>query len=440
MKPQREITDNKMALSIITAGFGQNMVLTLVSTFLLVYLIEYAKISSTGIAVVTVIMTVIKVFEALNDPIMGTIVDKTHTKRGKFRPFILFSALPVALCTVLIFSLPNTSETLKIVFFTTFYFLWGLSYTACDVPFWGLIGSSFTDKNKRATVVSSVRGAGSVSLGLVTLGAPWLAKLLSQGSETTAQGWSFAAICISVVGMGMFLLAYFNTKEKSHDKSDDVSLKELFKTFISNKPLFLVLISSLIGFGRNIVQVGGAVFAVIAYADEAYFTFIGAAIIAGMVVASFITPLFLKTIGDKALMIYSSLIASVVYVAMYFLGFQNIVSMMICIFITGVTLGIFIVTQTTMVADSVDNMEKVHGIRNDGISFSSLTFVSQMMSTVALLVFGLFLSWIRYEEGVAVTSTMQNSIFFSITIVPAISCLLSIIPILFYKLDSTEQA
>ena len=86
---------------------------------------------------------------------------------------------------------------------------WDAAYTACDVPYWGLIGAAF-DGDERTRVISYVRAFGSIALGLATLGGPWIAKLLSFSAETTALGWSRAAILISVVGMSMFLLAFFN--------------------------------------------------------------------------------------------------------------------------------------------------------------------------------------------------------------------------------------
>lgn len=424
--------------SIIIAGFGQNMVLTFVTTFILLYLSEYAKISSAGLAAVAVILSAAKVFDAINDPIMGVLVDKTRSRWGKLRPFILFSALPVAFFSAILFCLPNGSETGKLIFFAVMLLFWDAAYTACDVPYWGLIGAAF-DGDERTRVISYVRAFGAIALGLATLGGPWIAKFLSFSAETTAAGWSRAAILISVIGMTMFLLAFFNTRERHLPPAEGVSLKTLFTTFFKNKPLYLVLLGSILGFGRDVIQAGGAVFALIAYDNEGYFTLIGAAIIVGMVVASFLSPLLLKKIPAKRLMIYSTLFASVVYVVMYLLGFQNLYVMMGMIFLTGVTLGIFSVVQTTMIADAVDSVERLTGVRNDGLSFSSLTFVSKLMGSLAVLVFGLMLAFTGYESGITVTPQMQNTVFLSITIIPAISCIISIIPFLLYKLPQEQN-
>jgi len=141
----REISPRLQRVSVVTAGFGQNMVLTFVSTFLLMYLTQYAGIGKSGLVAVTAIMAAGKVFDALNDPLMGTVVDRTRTRWGKLRPYILFSALPVAFFSAVLFCIPNAAETLKLWFFGVCYFLWDIAYTMCDVPFWGLIGAAFTE-------------------------------------------------------------------------------------------------------------------------------------------------------------------------------------------------------------------------------------------------------------------------------------------------------
>jgi GPH family glycoside/pentoside/hexuronide:cation symporter len=200
----------------------------------------------------------------------------------------------------------------------------------------------------------------------------------------------------------------------------------------------MVLIGSILGFGRNIVQVGGALFVVIAYKNSSLFPLVGGAIIAGIVLAAFLTPLLLRRTSSRALAIASSLVGTVLYLLMYFVDFQNLLATVIFIFLTGLTLGIFLVVQATMIADAVDDVEKRTGVRNDGISFATLTFVSKLMAAAAVGVFGLFVGLAGYHAGVHVTFAMQQTVWLSLTIVPAISCLLSAIPFWFYRLKSTS--
>ncbi|MBN9139262.1 MAG: MFS transporter [Micrococcales bacterium] len=427
------------AVAIVVAGFGQNVVLTTVTTFVLAYLIQYAGISSAGIAVVTAIITVAKIVDAFTDPVMGVIIDLTRTRWGKLRPYILFSAAPVAALTTLIFAVPDVDEPLQLVYFGIVYLLWGFAYTVCDVPFWGLIGSAFPDPARRTRVIGNVRAFGAISLGLATLGMPWLARALSGGGEATGTGWTLAVLVTSVVGMGLYLLAFVVPRERpsalAHGR---LTLRELAGTLIRNTPLLLVLLGSVLGFGRYVVQAGGAVFVVVAYGDEGLFTLIGAAIIAGLVLASFGTPLLLRRFSGRALVVGSSLAGAVLYVAMYLVGFASILPIVVFIFLTGLTLGVFLVVQATMIADAVDDAERRTGIRNDGISFATLTFVSKIMSALAVLVFGLFVAAAGYQADAMVTPEMQNTVFVAITLVPAASCLISAVPFAFYRIDRPD--
>ena len=218
--------------SIVFAGFGQNMVLTFVSTFMLMYLTQYARISKEGLIIVTAILAGAKVFDAVNDPIMGVFVDKTRSRWGKLRPYILFSALPVAFFSAILFCIPNFSETGKLIFFAVNLVLWDLAYTACDVPYWGLIGAAFVDP-ERTKVISYVRAFGSIALGIVTLGAPRLAKFLSfSGGEATGTGWSAAAILIAIVGMAMARL-----RDKKQKEARPCATRKRVPQLLSSKSL-----------------------------------------------------------------------------------------------------------------------------------------------------------------------------------------------------------
>jgi Na+/melibiose symporter-like transporter len=279
-----------------------------------------------------------------------------------------------------------------------------------------------------------VRAFGAISLGLATLGMPLFAFALSFSPATTASGWSRAVLISSLAGMSLYLLAFFFVREKSvAQKQARLSFRQLFGTLFRNTPLLMVLLGSILGFGRFIVQAGGAVFVVIAYRNENYFTFVGAAIIAGLVIASFLTPLLLRRTSGKRLAIGSSLAAGVLYLVMFFAGFASLPVVMVFIFLTGLTLGVFFVVQATMIADAVDDVEARTGVRNDGISFATLTFVSKLMTAVAVLVFGLFVVLAGYQDGAHITSQMQQTVWISITIVPAISCFVSAIPFVFYR-------
>jgi Na+/melibiose symporter-like transporter len=126
-----------------------------------------------------------------------------------------------------------------------------------------------------------------------------------------------------------------------------------------------------------------------------------------------------------------------VSVLMYAFGFANIVTVFVFLVLTGAFIGLFNVLQPTMIADAVDAAEERTGVRNDGISFATLTFTAKVMSAFAVLVFGLVVAVAGYENGSAVTPEMQQTIWIGFTLVPAASCLLSAAAFWFYRLERT---
>lgn len=427
-------------VAIVTAGAGQNVIYTVVTTFMLLYLLQYAGFGTAQIAIATTVIAVTRIVDAIGDPVVGSLIDMTRTRWGKLRPFILFSAIPVAVLTAVLFAVPELPGDGSLLFFSVAYVVWGFAYTFCDVPLWGLIGSAFTDPARRNRVVGFVRAFGAISLGLATLGLPQLAHLLSFAPETTGDGWSRSVALVAAIGMGLYLLAFFLVRERETAAAQKrLNFRQLFGALLRNTPLLLVLLGSILGFGRFIVQAGGAVFAVIAYDDEGLFSLLGASIILGLVVASFFTPALLRRWQPRTLAIACGIGGALISVAMYLFGFQNIVSVMVFLGLTGAAIGVFNVLQPSMIADAVDAVEARTGLRNDGISFATLTFTAKVMSALAIAAFGVVVVWAGYQDGVAITPAMQQVVWIGITLIPAVSSLLSAIPFWFYRLPQPTQ-
>ena len=161
----------KEKISYGLAGLGQNLTITFVNTFLMTVIYGYMGFTLKSLSILTVILIVAKVWDAVNDPIMGVLIDKIQFKnRGKLRPLILISILPVAFLTVMLFGIPQDwSQSAKLAMFGVAYILWDAAYTVCDVPYWGLSGAMTSDTNERTKLISIARSFGNVGLGVITL-------------------------------------------------------------------------------------------------------------------------------------------------------------------------------------------------------------------------------------------------------------------------------
>lgn len=424
----------KERYSYAVAGFGQNMTITFVNTFLLTVIYAFSGLSLRGYAVLTGIMAAAKVWDAVNDPIIGVLVDRTHTRFGKLRPYIGLSILPVILLTILLFAFPTGwSETARLVFFGVSYVLWDAAYTCCDVPYWAMSGAMTYDPDQRTRLISLARTFGNLGLGVITLLGARIAGAFSGGGEPTKRGWLLAVTAVSVVGMGLFSLAFFNTKERTRDTSSEPSLREIFRMVKLNRPLQLIFLGSILGFGRVLIQVCGSTVALLAFGSTDKFTFMGAAILVSMIAATVACPAVLRRVGKRTLMIASSFFSAAFYLAIFFVPMTQFWVVCAMIFFTGFSLGFFTVLQTAMIADSADYMEDKTGVRSEGVCFSALTFTGKLMNALGTLAFMLIMLAVGYADGVPITAEIKRGAMFAISIVPAVSCIVGTIPFFFYR-------
>ncbi|MEJ5274088.1 MAG: MFS transporter, partial [Spirochaetota bacterium] len=182
----------------------------------------------------------------------------------------------------------------------------------------------------------------------------------------------------------------------------------------------------------------GAVVASIVFGDEKIFTILGGALILSLIFSNLLTPFVLKFVTKKQLMIYSNILSALFYIIMFFVGYSNFILFLIFIFISGFFSGFFIVVLTAMIADSVDYYEYKTDTRNDGISFAGLTFISKLMGALATMAFGAVIVAIGYSSNSPITPKIKDGVFFSVTLLPAISCIIGTIPLIFYPLTDDK--
>jgi|SRR5690554_135630 len=160
-----EMTKKEIA-SYGVAGLGQNIVYLFSSTFLAIYYTDVFKISPV---IVGVLVLTARVWDACNDFIMGVIVDNTRTKWGKLRPYLLIAPIPIAILTVLTFTAPDLTSSLKIVYIFVTYILWGMAYTLGDVPYWGLQAAMSHDSKERTKLITFTRLMTMIGTAIVLL-------------------------------------------------------------------------------------------------------------------------------------------------------------------------------------------------------------------------------------------------------------------------------
>lgn len=438
---EKKYLKNKEILSFSTAGFGRSMIYNLMSTFLLIF---YTDAMQLDFSHAGAIILLTRIFDAFNDPVMGIIVDKTKTKFGKLRPFLLVSPPMILVSTILLFYVPDFGYTGRLIYSAATYILWAACFTVQDVPFWGMSAVVSPLENERNKLLSTARIFCTIG-GIV----PTLLVGAFTDKLGLSKGYLLSAVLISVAGTSLSWLAFFGTKERVEDKKDKITVKEYFVTYTKNKPLILIIISSILGSAMLMAQTSGAYLA--NYLFSAYKkqfpvqTVMTVAIGAGMMVAMVLMPVLRKKISLKAIYISSAAFGAVVHLAMYFVGYSNFYLFLGMLVLAGLPLGIFNVITYAMIADSVDYLEWKTGRRSEGACFACQTFISNLtagisnfITTQVLDIFGYIQPERIRDASGKLTEIVQtqsahtlDGMFIMVTIVPAVSLALCAIPMFF---------
>lgn len=428
--------------SFSASGFGQNMIIGVVNSFILYF---YTDIFLLPVAAVTTLMFVARVFDALNDPVMGSIVDKTRTKYGKLRPYLLATILPLAIVTTLLFFAPNISLTGKIIYAYITYLSFGIIYTICDVPFWGLASAMTPNPKERIWFISFSRLFHSIGGALPIVLIPLFVKLAGGNLKS---GYFTAGLVIGIVGASLFSLSFFGTKERCNLDEKRPSLLDNVRFFLMNRPLQLVVIANILGFARAMAIVASMYVVTYLLNNQTLnILIIGCWGVSGYLGMIF-TPKIAAKLNYRQMYYMSAAIGVFAFVLLYFLGY-SVVAVAICMFIAGFPYGIVSNINYAMIADSVDYVEWKTGKRTEGVSISFQTLMNKLMTALQVTTTSFMLGIIGFVAPLEIdneiiiqpqSASALNGIFLMITLLPAIGWIICVIPMIFYNFVGENRA
>uniref|UniRef100_UPI003FEEC839 MFS transporter n=1 Tax=Candidatus Fimivicinus sp. TaxID=3056640 RepID=UPI003FEEC839 len=446
----------KEKLSFTVAAFGRSGIYTIMTMFYMVFLVDvvFQGMKNAGVTASSIILAG-RIFDAANDPIMGMIVDRTRTKWGKMRPYLLFSPVPIAITTVLLFWAPGfASDGAKIAYAAVTYILWGVMFTIQDVPFWGLSAVITPNEQERTSFLSTAR-LGSTFGGILP---SLLIPVLRNSTLGLKNGYLVGATIFALLGAALSSLAFFNTKERVEQSEKTPSLKESVQMVAKNKVLLIVIMAAILGSTMVIANISAdyiSNYLILQNGNNGFvpkgtvLTTLTIAIGVGMVPAMAVFPLLRKKFSLKQIYIGSSLFGVVAHMACYliFVGnveHINLYLLWVCLFFMGFPLGIYNVITYALIADSVDYIEWKTGKRSEGVCFAFQTFLSKVTAGIAGVATGIVLDKGGYIEpdptqldamGKQILATQSPDtlkwLLFMVTVLPAIGFALTIIPMLF---------
>lgn len=421
----------------------------------------FTKVFGIPAEAVATMILVLGAWDTINDPLMGGIIDRTRTRYGKLRPYLIFVPIPLAIATIMLFAGPEIladakTTTVKIVYMYISYFIWEFFYTIGDVPFWGMSTAISPSPSDRTRAISTARFISSILGGLSTTALVVMMDLTNNGvwGLTLSHDFLILAIIAAFMLIFVFSLAGRKTKERVVQTVKEPSVLEGFKVMFKNKPLMLIIMGNVIG------SLGGLAGVFQTYYFDTVLNLNSAVLWISLpgTIFGFLTYLLIpklkKRFDNRQIVFMNGFCRLTVGALVFVIGlrfyntsvFAVSILLMIQNFIFSFFNTINMVIPTEMIGDTVDYMEWKTGERNEGISFSVLTFVGKLtgsistsLGTALLKVIGLSFTTNELGQRVAVKGDKTDLYIWALfTIIPYMLSILSLIPYIFYDLTGKK--
>lgn len=378
-----------------------------------------------------------RALDAISDPCMGLIADRTRSRWGKFRPWVLFGALPFGIVCVLTYSTPDLSVTGKMIYAAVTYTLLTLLYTVVNIPYCALGGVITSDPTQRISLQSWRFVLATAGGMLSTVLMMPLVDLLGRGDK--AFGFQSGIAVLAVVAFLMLAFCFFTTKERVVAPPATTSMSEDLRDIWHNDQWRIVGLLTILNILAVCVR-GGAMMYYVTWimGSPALFTWFLTTYCVGNLIGSALAKPVTDRLCKVTVFWGTNALLAVFSVAMFFVPLSANVLMFGFIFVIGILHQLVTPIQWVMMSDTVDYGEWCNGKRLTGISFAGTLFVLKL----GLALGGAMIGWMLAGGGYDAAAKTQNSATLSIiialfTIVPAICYLLSaVIAKRFYTLKT----
>ena len=424
----------------IAYGLGDTASNIVFQTVMLFLTFFYTDIFGLSPAFVGTMFLAVRVIDAITDPLMGAWADRTVTRHGKFRPYLLWFALPFGLISVLAFTTPDFSETGKMWYAFLTYTLLMLVYTAINIPYCALGGVLTADPAERVSV-QSYRFVFAM-LGGLLVSACTLPLVEYFGAGDQAKGYQLTIAAMSVLGVIMFLLCFAGTKERLQPPAvASGGMKEDFKALWQNDQWRVLSVAALFLLTGNVLRNTLAIYYVKYYLQlpDSITLFITLGMlgsIAGCIIAQPLAKKFCKV----KLYIAIQLIAAALCSASYFVSAEQ-TELAFALFILW---NLFFNAGTPLLwakmADTVDYGQWKTGVRTTGMVYSSIIFFIKLGLAIGGAAAGWLLAGYGYQADVVQTDTARQGILLSFSIYPAFGSLVVAFVMRWYILTNEKIA
>lgn len=423
---------------VLSYGLGDmacSMVFNFMSSYLLYY---YTDVSEISAGTAGILMSCARLLDAFANPAVGVCADKTHSRWGKLRPYLLFSALPLALSVVFMFLTSWIAPGARSIYALFTYTLFCLLYTVCNVPYSAMMPNISENQRQRSRLnMSRFVCASMGSLLSIGLSIP-LVNLFGQGDEQ--RGFAGLSLLFAVIILTLLLICFANTRERIQPSSVALSLKILKETVRKSRPWLLLCAAQLFHYIALTTRSSATLYYAKYCLDDENFASLLLAVSAFTTLASaLMLPLLAAKISKRSISIWGYSLFAAGSLLIYWSGKNHIVLFLFNILANaGISLSACVASLE--LADAIDHSEYVTGIRQQGFLTSMSMFMVKLGSVFSSVISGIVLSLGGYATGRQQTAEALFAVKINFIFLPCIFSLLCIIIFLFYHLDREYPA
>jgi len=438
-------------------GFGDMASSMFWKLFGMYLLIFYTDVYGLPAAAVGTMFLITRIWDSFFDPIVGVIADRTHTRWGKFRPYLLFVAVPFGLIGVLTFTTPSFGMTGKLIYAYVTYSLMMMVYSMINVPYASLLGVMSpkpSDRNTLSTFRMALAYVGSfIALLLIEPLVELFSKMGNPSEPNMQLGWQLGVLVIALMCVVLFVLCFSWTKERVKPiKMEKTPIKDDFRDLVKNRPWWILLGAGIAALIFNSIRDGATVYYFKYFIQDVEAFKIGAlgtsitltslylvlgqaSNIIGVILAAPIS----NVIGKKYTYMGAMALATVLSILFFWLGKENLLWIYIFQFLISICAGCIFPLLWSMYADCADYSEWKTGNRATGLIFSSSSMSQKFGWTIGGALTGWLLAYFGFKANVVQSAQAQDGIRMMMSLLPAFGTVLSVIFISLYPLSEKRM-
>lgn len=417
--------------------FGFNLYWANISAFLLIF---YTDVMGLAAAAVGTMMLVTKIVDAITDPLIGALADRTRTRWGRFRPYLLWGAIPMAVTGVLTWTVPDLDPDGRLLWAYASFTLMMLAYTVLSMPYSALSGVITADSQQRTTLISFrfiAAFAGTTLVNWLTLD---LVGWLGRGDE--ALGWQLTLGLYGVIAAATFATVFLTTRERIAPPPQQRSaVRQDIADLLRNKPWLVLFVLALVIMVTIVMRSGSLVYFLKYHVGrpELTGTFLGLYSVA-LAVGAASTPLLTRWMDKRSLLMWLMAGVGVLSCAMHFVPADATWTLLAVNTAIGLLLGPKSPLAFSMYADCADYTEWKTGRRATAMTFAAATFSQKLGGALASAAIAWMLAAMGYVANEAQSDASRQGIVLLLTVIPGVVALLAAWLVSAYPLDDAALA